>query len=513
MFLFDSFHNKEDNFYNKKSLEKISTNYSFTKDNFIKMTLILIKLEAKIPVIIMGKSGYGNSLLIQKLFDFVSYGNFNNLKVLDFYPGIKIEEIINFFNLIISEEENLEKKDNTKFRKNRLYIQKNIWIFLKNINYCKSMGLIKELICEHSLLGKQLNKNITIISTYNSKFYKENDSLKTNEETGCYKYYPIPNSIKNFVLNFDEIDMKVENIYIDNIINSSIEKINNNLNNEKLEEIKKLTKNLIIKCHKFIKENYNKLYISLRDVARIIKFYEFFYNYLKMKKEKKINNMNKGKTFEYNKFTEFDFHIYSINLSIYICYYLKIPNKILRIKLNNELNKLFKYNDFLSFPKNEQNFIINNMEIPKEIEINNNLLENIFSLFFAINTKTSIFIVDNKNNDKLISLKLLYKSMKGLWSNNLLIKLYPKILLYSYQELIDIYSEQINKMYLKINNFYGKLTHKNYSVIYFDGNEIKMPFHLLKSFEEKNIIFVGISNIYSEQIEINNVLYIRNPEC
>ena len=67
-------------------------------------------------------------------------------------------------------------------------------------------------------------------------------------------------------------------------------------------------------------------------------------------------------------------------------------------------------------------------------------------------------------------------------------------------------------MYLKINNFYGKLTHKNYSVIYFDGNEIKMPFHLLKSFEEKNIIFVGISNLYSEQMEINNVLYISNPE-
>ena len=103
MFLFDSFHNKEDNFYYKKSLEKILSNYSFTKDNLIKMTLILIKLEAKIPVIIMGKSGYGNSLLIQKLFDFVSYGNFNNLKVLDFYPGIKFEEIINFFNLIILE--------------------------------------------------------------------------------------------------------------------------------------------------------------------------------------------------------------------------------------------------------------------------------------------------------------------------------------------------------------------------------------------------------------------------
>ncbi len=85
-------------------------------------------------------------------------------------------------------------------------------------------------------------------------------------------------------------------------------------------------------------------------------------------------------------------------MSIYICYYLKIPYKILRINLNNELNKLFKYNDFLSFPKNEQNFIINNMEIPKEIEINNNLLENIFSLFFAIEKSSEKL---NENCEKI----------------------------------------------------------------------------------------------------------------
>lgn len=234
------------------------------------------------------------------------------------------------------------------------------------------------------------------------------------------------------------MNQETEQNYIENIINMSIEKMNDNLNNEKIEEIKELTKLLIIQCHKLIKENYDKSYLSLKDIKRFIKFYTYFFNYLNFKKEKKLYVMNPEKKFDFQKFTEFEFHIYSINLSIYICYYLKIQHKDLRKRLTDELNKIFKYSDFLFFPQNEQNFLIDNMEISKEIKIND-IKENIFSLFFGLNAKTPIFIVDQKNKDKMISLKLIYKSMKGSWSNNSFFKLFPKIILYSYNELIFLY--------------------------------------------------------------------------
>ena len=473
------------------------------------MALILIKLQANIPVIIIDEPCSGKSSLVQQLYKFSSYGNLYKLKVFNFYPETKGEEIIKFINSIISEEEKLEQK---KSEKSNFVLEKRIWILLKNINTCKSMGLIKELICNHSLQARKLTKSMTIIATCNPELPKEKDAMEKNNNKGTYKFYSLPNSLKDFVLNFCNINQENEQNYIKNIINMSIEKMNDNLNNEKIEEIKELTKLLIIQCHKLIKENYDKSYLSIKDIKRFIKFYTYFFNYLNFKKEKKLYDMNPEKKFDFQKFTEFEFHIYSINLSIYICYYLKIPHKDLRKRLTDELNKIFKYSDFLFFPQNEQNFLIDNMEISKEIKIND-IKENIFSLFFGLNSKTPIFIVDQKNKDKLISLKLMYKSMKGSWSNNSFFKLFPKIILYSYNELTDICSKDLNEINSKINSCYDKLRNEDYSVFYFEGDEIKIPLYFLNNeLEEKNIFFVGISNKLNKSLEINNVLYVINPE-
>jgi len=40
-------------------------------------------------------------------------------------------------------------------------------VFLDEINTCKSMGLISEIICKHSYQGKQLPSNIIFIATCN----------------------------------------------------------------------------------------------------------------------------------------------------------------------------------------------------------------------------------------------------------------------------------------------------------------------------------------------------------
>ena len=219
--------------------------------------------------------------------------------------------------------------------------------------------------------------------------------------------------------------------------------------------------------------------------------------------------------------TEFDFRIYSINLSIYICYYLKIPKEDLREKLISKLNTIFKYRDFLEIPKIEQKFIVDNMDIPKEIEINNNLLENIFSLFFAINTRTPLFIVEKTDKKKSISFELIYKSMKGSWSKNNLFKLYPKILLYTYNNLIDKEYPEIKEILSKANILFDKFNNeekrKYCSIIYYNEMEIKNSLNLLNynfefNEESNNITFVVISNIFNYKIEQSKFLYIINPQ-
>jgi len=59
----------------KIPLSEIAKDYVFTVDNFIKMCLILIRLRARIPVIMMGETGCGKTSLIKKLSERCDYGN------------------------------------------------------------------------------------------------------------------------------------------------------------------------------------------------------------------------------------------------------------------------------------------------------------------------------------------------------------------------------------------------------------------------------------------------------
>ena len=52
---------------NKKSLKEIVGNYVFTADNFLKIVLILLRIRANIPIVMMGETGCGKTLLIRKL--------------------------------------------------------------------------------------------------------------------------------------------------------------------------------------------------------------------------------------------------------------------------------------------------------------------------------------------------------------------------------------------------------------------------------------------------------------
>ena len=62
---------------NKKSLEKDKSdkfNYVITEDNYIKMILLIYRIKADIPVIIMGETGCGKTSLIIKLSQFLNNG-------------------------------------------------------------------------------------------------------------------------------------------------------------------------------------------------------------------------------------------------------------------------------------------------------------------------------------------------------------------------------------------------------------------------------------------------------
>ena len=151
---------------NDEDFKNLIGNYVYTQDNFIKVVLIMMRIRAKIPIILMGETGCGKTLLIEmasKLINASKESNFRKvtLKKMNIHAEITDKDIIEFFDKIKKEIENedenikkqLEKsKDIEKIKKER-----KIWIFIDEINACNSMRLFVEIFTNSFMLFIFLN--------------------------------------------------------------------------------------------------------------------------------------------------------------------------------------------------------------------------------------------------------------------------------------------------------------------------------------------------------------------
>ena len=81
------------NFLNANGLSNEQINnlvgtYVFTTENFIKIVLILLRIISQIPVIMLGKNGYGKTTWIEMAFKLINKGN-NEIKKYNIHAGTK----------------------------------------------------------------------------------------------------------------------------------------------------------------------------------------------------------------------------------------------------------------------------------------------------------------------------------------------------------------------------------------------------------------------------------------
>ena len=569
----------------EKSLEEIAGNYVFTADNFVKMVLILLKIRAKIPVIMMGETGCGKTSLIRKLSEMINNGECK-MKIKNIHAGINDRDIINFIdNEVINEAQKLKEAEDKKILDHEnikeIYYPKKLWVFLDEINTCKSMGLISELMCKNTYQGKELPDNIVFIAACNpyrhknkgmteeaglhiNQAYKEMKNLNPKEiekiqkaanSNLVYTVNPLPHSLLNFVFDFGNLTPEDEKSYIDSIISEPIERLykkNQEKDKDKksedevkmieknFEKLHELARKMIWKAQNFIRKKNGISSVSLREIRRFNIFYEFFYGYLKSKKEIDLNlpenkRMDNSDIEFYKKLNELELHIYSIILGVFVCYYLRITNMKERKEFGNLMNKeleefhsFFEDKDFLDIPLKEERYIANNIELESGIAKNRALLDNLFSLFIAINNKVPIFIVGKPGCSKSLSVQLINKSMKGNSSNNPLFKQFPKIILNSYQGSMGSTSQGVEKVFRKARIALEKLSDEdkknNISMIFFDemGLAEHSPNNPLKVIHseleydlnegDKKIAFVGISNWVLDASKMNRGMFLSIPE-
>ena len=540
-------------FKTKEQKDKILGTYVYTPDNFIKVILILMRIRMKIPVILMGETGCGKTKLIEMASQLINRGE-SKIHKLNIHAGIQDNDIINFFERLdtnikneddilyynkVREFENLSKEAKNSYLKNSSKVEillnyqkeikeRKIWIFFDEINTCNSMGLLTEIMCKNTIYGKPLDNRYVFIAACNpyrvskkenfllNVLYKKNQKKKNL----VYTVNPLPMSLMNFVFNFGSLKPDDESAYIKSMVEKIVNRFFDEKTNYKIKEYLINVETQCVKlCQNFLKKNNDASIVSLREVNRFNIFLEFFISYLLERKQKrKIIE----KDFEldeiynfYSSKSEMEIFYYALNLSLYICYYLRLPDKNTRLELASLINekKYFQYN-FLRIPEMELNFLIKNFIIPEGIAKNKSLKENLFLLFFCIINKIPLIICGKPGRSKTLSFQILQNSMKGVLSPNSFCQKYPELLSFKIQGSLNTTSEEI------INTFKRGRTNQERNpdklwVIFMDemglaeiseNNPLKVMHAELEQ-EQNKIAFVGISNWFIDASKMNRVIY------
>ena len=545
----------------KKSLINILelgiSNYVITEDNYKKMILLVYRIKANIPVIIMGETGCGKTSLIKKLSQILNNGE-ELVKIINIHPGTTDDEITEKMN---------EMNETAKSEK---YKNKELWIFFDEINTCLSLALLTEIFVNRAFNGKKLEDNIRLIGACNPYRKRKEDIercglIREDDEDEddkykdklVYRVEQLPESLLYYVFSFGSISKEDEKKYIGSIIQKLFTK-----EEEKLHE---LTTKAISECHKFLRKSFGNepSIVSLREIARFTACVEFFMEYFPIKK--KYDPKEKDKVDVDIKETKKLYKIKGIICSIYICYYTRLTNETqrkdfqtyLRTQLLNIVNygeknkggkkegnlltqiiyKKFRddvsshlkgksFENFSDILNIEEEFLLEQVDLDNGIGKNQSLKENVFLIFIGVVTKIPLIIVGKPGTGKSLSVQLICNSMKGEYSKNDFFKNYPKIDQKYFQGSKNTNPEDVEELFKQTEELYNVYKDRNdksvpICMILFDElgladqsktNPLKV-LHSKLEYEGKKegIFFIGISNYSLDAAKVNRALNLSVP--
>ena len=478
--------------YNIKDYLEIGKDYVLTPDNFLKIILIIQKMKANVPIILIGETGCGKTSMVRYLIEYIKK---EKLRILNVHAGITDKYIIDFINESIEETEKNENK--------------NVWIFFDEINTCNYLDLLSEIFCEHQMKGKILPKNLLFIAACNP-YIKNSNNLFIKVGINLDKFYSrrtliyqvnkLPKRFDKFIWEYG----KLTDIEAIKYILSMLKKLD--FQDKQNLDLEKIT-NLLFQSHKFINQNQPEYRISLRDIHRFKQIYLFFVDFF---------NEIVGIKEDFKK-------TQSVIFSLYMNYYIKLSTNILRKKYFELINSSLDLNENLEeLIESFKELIISNLNIPYFYAKNTALIENIFCIFFSIIMKIPLIICGKPGNSKTLSVQLIVENFKGQNSNITFLKNYPKLIPIYYQGSETSTSEGIKELFIEAKKIY--LKNKNETIlplIIFDeiglaeisqNNPLKI-LHSLFDYElNSQMGFIGITNWALDASKLSRVLYLARPD-
>ena len=493
-----------------------SSGYVLTPDNMLKMILIILRVRANVPIIIMGETGCGKTSLIKYLANTCEI----RFEAFNVHAGRTEAEIKRFV-----KTQNEAANENAG----------NIWVFLDEINTCNHLGLINEIVCHHSLDGQPLATNLVFLAACNPYEKRQADRMATaglempdmldDYSKLVYRVHPLPEAMVDYVWDYGSLTPQDEKAYI--------HKMTQHISHD----YKKVLVDILAESQEFIRiSERNRFCVSLRDVRRCILLVEWFMDTIKKRADntdsENDSNLQEYLT-KYRKLAqEFDDKpvVKSIILALGHCYLSRLETDELRNSYLARMTSVFQSRicineeKFSAIIRMEQEEYLRRMELPLGTAKNAALRENVFVMLVSILNRIPVFVVGKPGCSKSLAIQLIRSNLRGKDSKDPFFQTLPQLYVISYQGSKSSTSEGINKIFEKATNYkdHNKDT-KVLPVVLLDevglaenspNNPLKVLHSILEPGKGKlpDVAVVGISNWALDAAKMNRAIHLSRPE-
>ena len=420
-------------------------------------------------------------------------------------------------------------------------------LFLDEANTTEEIGLIKELMCDGTINGRQIDfdHGLKIIAAVNP-YRKHSDmmiqklesaglgfyvsSSDTRDRFGhipmrqlVYRVQPLPTSLQPLVWDFGQLEQSVEKVYISQMISEIYHDLKEEQNNQNLD----LMVNLIQNSHKFMRESEDECsFVSIRNIERIVKITKWLYS---------LNNIifpqmnKKSSSFEQN----LPPLIRSFILSLMICYHSALYNNETRKKYRHLIMETYGETVSYDWVFNEificQSVFFDEIVFSqKNIARNSALFENVFMMIVCIELRIPLFIVGKPGSSKSLAKSIVSRAMEGRNSKSLLFQKLKETFFINFQCSPLTTSEMILETFREAAKFQETAdTSKSVAVVNLDeiglaeGSEsmpLKVLHPLLESGVEmdngqlQQVAVIGISNWALDPAKMNRGLFVSRGD-
>ena len=483
--------------------------YALTPDNILKMVLIIQRIRARIPVIVMGETGCGKTSLVRYLAGTCGV----SFRVFNFHAGVREEEMVTFVRKVEEEAKSCNE----------------VWVFLDEINTCEYLGTINEIICHRTIRGKPLVPNIVFIAACNPYRLRPAEKISTAGLSGktvtdeysrlVYRVHPLPETMIDFVWDYGSLSTNDERAYIGRMV----EGITGNG--------EKLLVELLCTSQEYIREaEMNPYCVSLRDAYRCIVLVKWFNHTLKIKDNFPISRSNNGSN--YSKATcTFSRQMKSIILALAHCYRSRLTTAAYRRGYHDKIASCirkdqgsFKSSSFEDIVRAEQEDYLGRMELPQGTAKNAALRENVFVMLVCILNQIPVFVVGKPGCSKSLSMQIIRSNLRGKDAKDPFLKTLPQLYVVSHQGSESSTSDGILKVFEKAKKYRKHNTASDVlPVVLLDEiglaeiskyNPLKVLHSLLEPSESSfpDVAVVGISNWALDAAKMNRAIHLSRPE-